>query len=981
MAKPKPVPRTSSMHHFHHRLQGSWLTGVLLLAAFLFLIAPATDAGATGHAAIGPSPAAPGQVQSPLPLRVRGDHNYPPYEFINAQGQPDGFNVDIIHAVAKAMGLAVAIDLGPWDEVMTQLEQGRIDALIGMFNTPERDKRFDFSIPHFIASYAVFVRKGSPIRSFDEARDKRIIVQQSDLGHDFIRENNITTTIILKTNWEEVLTSLAQGEGDCAIVSRLQGTRLIGRLPIAGIHTVGPPIIQRKYCLAVADGNSALLAQLNEGLSIIREAGIYDEIYNKWFGAHEERPPGLGSAARALIWVILPLALLALGGFAWSALLNRQINRRTEALRNELAERRRAEQALQESEERNRLLSDLTMEGILLHRGGVALDMNTSLARMIGAPREELLNRDFLAFIHPDDQAMVGENIVKEYAPPYTIRLARMNGAYFFAEIESRNFPRQSETWRVSAVRDVTRRVQAEEALRESEATFRNIVQASPMGIHLYQLQDDGRLIFIGANPAADQLLGTENNRFVGMTIEEAFPPLRDTEIPERYRRAAEAGESWHTEQVEYDHNDIAGAFEVHVFQMAPGKAAVLFNDITERKRSEQEQEKLRDQLVQALKIESIGRLAGGVAHDFNNMLGVILGQTEMALETLDPTLPLHASLCQIRGAALRSADLTRQLLAFARRQTVAPRQLDLNGTLEGMLTMLRRLIGENVELAWLPGRALAPVNMDPSQLDQILMNLCINARDAIDGTGRITIETASAAFDDAYCAAHIGYTPGEYVLLAVSDNGRGMDAETLSHLFEPFFTTKETGKGTGLGLATVYGIVRQNNGFINVYSEPGRGSTFKMYLPRQTARPERPVSVEAVEPVPRGEETVLVVEDEPMILDLTTAMLELQGYTVLRAARPDEAILLARDHAGRIDLLMTDVIMPGMNGRELSARLSPLHPEMRQLFMSGYTANVIAHHGVLDENVHFIQKPFSLKQLAAKVREALAGGRTIRSG
>ncbi len=971
------------MHHLRHRQLGPWFSaGLLLLAALLSLIASAAEARATDDTAVGPSSVAPARVQSRPPLRVRGDHNYPPYEFVNAQGRPDGFNVDIIHAVAKAMGLGVAIDLGPWDEVITQLEQGQIDALIGMFNTAERDKRFDFSIPHFIASYAVFVRKSSPIRSLDDARDKRIIVQQSDLGHEYIRESNITSTIILKTDWEEVLTSLARGEGDCAIVSRLQGTRLIGRLPIAGIHAVGPPIIQRKYCLAVTEGNSALLAQLNEGLSIIREAGIYDEIHKKWFGVHEVQPPlDLGSAARSLIWVILPLALLALGGFIWSALLNRQINRRTVALRNELAERRRAEQALQESEERNRLLSDLTMEGILLHRGGVALDMNTSLARMIGAPREELLNRNFLEFIHPDDVAVIGENIVKEYAPPYTIRLARKNGKYFFAEIESRNVPRQNETWRVSAVRDVTRRVQAEEALRASEATFRNIVQASPMGIHLYQLQDDGSLVFIGANPAADRLLVTENSRFVGMTIEEAFPPLRDTEIPERYRRAAEAGESWHTEQVEYDHNGIAGAFEVHAFQMAPGKAAVLFNDITERKRSELEQEKLRDQLVQAQKMESIGRLAGGVAHDFNNMLGVILGQTEMALETLDPTLPLHASLCQIRGAAQRSADLTRQLLAFARKQTVAPRQLDLNETLEGMLTMLRRLIGENVELVWLPGGVLAPVSVDPSQLDQVLVNLCINARDAIEGAGRITIETASASFNDAYCAAHIGYTPGEYVLLAVSDNGRGMGAETLSHLFEPFFTTKETGKGTGLGLAMVYGIVRQNDGFINVYSEPGRGTTFKIYLPRQTASLERPARAETTEPAPRGEETVLVVEDEPMILDLTTTMLELQGYTVLPAARPDEAILLARDHAGRIDLLMTDVIMPGMNGRELAAQLAPLHPEMRQLFMSGYTANVIAHHGVLDEDVHFIQKPFSLKELAAKVREVLVGGGTIGGG
>jgi signal transduction histidine kinase len=388
--------------------------------------------------------------------------------------------------------------------------------------------------------------------------------------------------------------------------------------------------------------------------------------------------------------------------------------------------------------------------------------------------------------------------------------------------------------------------------------------------------------------------------------------------------------------------------------------------------RETEEREKLQTQFAQAQKMESVGRLAGGVAHDFNNMLGAILGYTELAMEKVDPAQPLFAYLQEVRKAAERSADLTRQLLAFARKQTVAPKVLDLNETVSGMLKMLQRLIGEDIELAWLPGKDLGSVNVDPSQIDQILANLCVNARDAIAGVGKVTIETGAAAFDEAYCAAHAGFVPGDYVLLAVSDNGCGMDQETLGHLFEPFFTTKEPGKGTGLGLAMVYGAVKQNNGFINVYSEPGQGTTFKIYLPRHEAKAQAQADAAAAHPARGGHETLLLVEDDPALLSMTTMMLGRMGYAVIGAKTPGEAIRLAHEHAGDISLLLTDVVMPEMNGRDLAANILSLYPGMKRLFMSGYTASVIAHHGVLDQGVNFIQKPFSITDLAAKVREAL---------
>jgi PAS domain S-box-containing protein len=394
--------------------------------------------------------------------------------------------------------------------------------------------------------------------------------------------------------------------------------------------------------------------------------------------------------------------------------------------------------------------------------------------------------------------------------------------------------------------------------------------------------------------------------------------------------------------------------------------------DITIRKQAEEEREKLQAQFVQAQKMESVGRLAGGVAHDFNNMLSVILGHAELALMKADPAQPLHADLVEIQKAAQRSADLTRQLLAFARKQIVAPRILELNDTVAGMLKMLQRLIGEDIDLAWLPGAKLWPVKMDSSQIDQVLANLCVNARDAIDGVGKVTIETDNIAFDEAYCADHAGFVSGEYVMLAVSDDGRGMEKEVLEHLFEPFFTTKGVGEGTGLGLATVYGIVKQNQGFINVYSEPGTETTFRIYLPRHVGKAAQARLEGPAEPVSSGQETVLLVEDESAILNMGRKMLEKLGYLVVTAGTPGEAIRLAEEHAGEIHLLRTDVVMPEMNGRDLARRLLSLYPDLKRLFMSGYTANVIAHRGVLEEGVHFIQKPFSMKDLGFKVREAL---------
>jgi len=398
----------------------------------------------------------------------------------------------------------------------------------------------------------------------------------------------------------------------------------------------------------------------------------------------------------------------------------------------------------------------------------------------------------------------------------------------------------------------------------------------------------------------------------------------------------------------------------------------VLLKVLEEEKRQAAERDRLEDQVRQKQKLETVGRLAGGVAHDFNNMLSVILGFCELALEKAADRPGLRSDLEEIQRAAHRSADLTRRLLTFARKQVISPKTIDLNEAVESSLKMLRRLIGEEIELVWRPGAGLPPTRMDPVQFDQVLANLAVNARDAVRGAGRVAIETAAVSLAEEDRRGNPDFIPGDYLVLSVIDNGQGMDRETREQIFEPFFTTKEVGEGSGLGLPVVYGIVTQNLGWIEVESAPNRGTTFRVYLPAAPeAEPETGPEAEKGEKA-RGGETILAVEDEPANLRLLERMLKNLGYNVLAAASPAEALRRAESHPEGIDLLVTDVIMPGMNGRELADRLVKIHPNLKCLFVSGYTAEVIGRHGGLEKGVNFLQKPLLLKPLAAAVRKAL---------
>jgi PAS domain S-box-containing protein len=526
---------------------------------------------------------------------------------------------------------------------------------------------------------------------------------------------------------------------------------------------------------------------------------------------------------------------------------------------------------------------------------------------------------------------------------------------------------RLGATWEFSAfVRDLSERKRTEAALRESEVSYRTLVERAPVGI--YRSSAEGK--FLAVNAALVRILGYDSSEQVqqlDMARDVYADPAERQRLLDRDtysdREYDEVEATWKRR----DGQLLTVQLSVRAERDAASGIAyyeTIVRDVTEQRR-------LQAQLLQAQKMEAVGRLAGGVAHDFNNLLTVIISYTDLLLEDLDRDDPKREDLAAVRKAAEGAAALTHQLLAFSRKQVLQPRVLDLNATVASTEKLLRRLIGEDIRLVAKLGSGLGQVKADPGQIEQVIMNLAVNARDAMPAGGQLTIETANVEMDEAYVRGHPLAEPGRYVMLAVSDTGIGMDEQTKAHIFEPFFTTKEMGKGTGLGLATVYGIVKQSGGFIWLYSEPGQGTSFKIYLPLVEESAQRHATPAAAK-LPRGTETILVVEDAPAVRAVTRQVLERQGYVVLEAPNGEAALVLATKHHGPIHLLLTDVVMPGVNGRQLSEQLARPRPDMLVLFTSGYTDDSVVRHGILESGIAYLQKPFTPDGLARKVREVL---------
>jgi len=638
---------------------------------------------------------------------------------------------------------------------------------------------------------------------------------------------------------------------------------------------------------------------------------------------------------------------------------------------------RQAEEKLRESEERFRSLFEASNVIMLIidPDSGQIVDANLAASRYYGYTRGQLgsMNIGEINSLPPEQVAEERQRAKREERNYFIFPHRLANGTIRNVEVHSQPCILNGKVLLYSIIFDITERKQAEERLQESEETYRSILEASPDGIAISDL--DGRILMLPPRTMAllgyskqDELLGRKVLEFIvpedqeraASNISLMFRGLFKGSA--EYRLLSAEGTEFQTEiNAEY----IRGS------DGQPTKMVFVIRDITERKRAEKEKAKLQEQLAQAQKIESVGRLAGGVAHDFNNLLTVINGYSELMLMANLPE-QLRNPIIQIKYAGDRAQQLTSQLLAFSRKQVIQPKIINLNTLIADHMKMLGRLLGEDIEISTQLPKDLANIKADPGQIEQIIMNLVINSRDAMPFGGRILIETDNVEFDENYVRRHVDSRPGKYVMLAISDNGTGMDEATKEKIFEPFFTTKGRDKGTGLGLATVFGVVKQNEGFIYVYSELNKGTSFKIYLPAleptEAAETEQTAAQQQLE----GTETILLVEDNPEVLELTQMTLSGYGYQVITARNGEEGLQVFREYQGTIDLLLTDVIMPVMGGKELADKLKAEYPYLKVIYFSGYTDESIVHHGVLETGAEFIQKPYSNKELAKKIRDVL---------
>ena len=646
------------------------------------------------------------------------------------------------------------------------------------------------------------------------------------------------------------------------------------------------------------------------------------------------------------------------------------------AARKTLSGFRQVEKALDKSEKKFRLIFEYAPLGILhFDSNGTITECNDNFVKIIGSSRKALVGLNMLGL--PDRQVVSAlrealEGRVSSYEGDYKSTTAQKVTPVrvVFGPVFSREGTAEGG---IGIIEDITLRKLTEETLRENEERFRTLTETTATAIFVYA---NDRFVYV--NNACQQLTGYSADELLSRRFWDVVHPEYKELIKERgfaRQRGENIPSRYEFKIVRKDGTERWIDFTSGKIQWQ-GKAAAIASafDITKRKQAEEEKRRLESQLLHAQKMEAVGRLAGGVAHDFNNMLNVIIGYAEIVLGKIGQDAFPRKEVEEIVKAATRSASLTQQLLAFSRKQIIQPRVLDINALLKNLDKMLRRLIGEHIDVVFALEQNVGRVKADPVQIEQVIMNLAINARDAMIKGGKMTIETAMADLNDLYSKSHAEVAPGRYSMIAITDTGQGMDDETKSKIFEPFFTTKDKGKGTGLGLAMVYGIIKQSGGHIFVYSEPGHGTTFKIYLPCTDAAPDVTADVQRVKEHRGGNEHILVVEDEAKLRRLFEATIPSMGYRVTTAANGSEALVLVEERGLKPDLVITDVVMPGMGGVELVERLRKNQPALRVLFMSGYTDNAIVHQGILDPGTPFIQKPFHIKDLAVKIKEVMQG-------
>jgi PAS domain S-box-containing protein len=898
-------------------------------------------------------------AQTPKKLIYGGDRDFPPYEYLDTQGRPQGFNVRLVEALSRETGIPVEIRLAPWSETMAALESGQVD-FVSLAYSPERELRYDLLTPSWSLHQDLVFKGGRPSYplSLEQLAGEIVAVEDRSVMDEIIRALPQRQRPVLRVipNQTQGLELLLRGEvtavGGNGLALRF-GARQLG---MEDIHAVAVKTLTYHFC--TRKNNAAAILPFAEGIPRLHANGKFERLVEENLSA---MPPERNWRKYALYLAILMAVLVALGlaGVIWTRSLRWQVQERTKELRQS----QQAYESLIHS-----------VDGIVWESDAQVnfTFVSAQAERRLGYPRAQWLEPGFIRrMVLPEDHPVLEEcarqtALGRDHQTEFRVRTA--DERILWMQNYCSVLMEEGRPTKLRGVMvDVTERRQTEEALRLSEAQFRDLAETLSVGI----------LIYRGEGHRGDQILFT-NRAFQQISGYQGSDVKWDFVHPaslESVRRRVDARRSGEQVAGPHEAKIITKSGEERWIQTETGEAlfegapahVVTISDITERKRTE-------ESLQHSNKLEAVGKLAGGVAHDFNNLLTVIKGYTT-ALRGEMGGISIAGAIREIDRAADRAIAVTRQLLAFSRRQVMQPTVLSLNEVVAGIDQLLRRLVGEDITLQVKAARDLGAVKADQGQIEQVLMNLLVNARDAMPNGGTVRIATANVEADELFVSQRQPMPPGSYVNLTITDTGEGMDAATQARVFEPFFTTKETGRGTGLGLSMVYGIVKQSGGYIWFTSEVGKGTKVEIYLPRLAATARQAMASDAVtaQPVLAGpcDETVLLAEDEDALRWLVEAFLVEQGYKVLCARAGEDAVVMAKSYPGPIHLLVTDIIMTGMNGHALAQTLLGERPEIGVLYVSGYADREIGNR-IIEEGSDFLYKPFNRAGLLGKVRQIL---------
>jgi len=884
--------------------------------------------------------------------------------------------VDIINAVAREMGLGIRIELDTWAKVRTEIESGKIDALMGMFNTSQRDKLVDFTIPHFIASYSVFVQKGSVIKSIEDAKGKKILVQKGDLGHDYIQEKHITSSILIRDSIKETLVDLAKGKADCAVASRLQGMIILKNKKIKNIIAVGPPIIQRKYCMAVTEGNGNLLAKLNEGLSIIKTTGEYELIYNKWFGVYENNKWDRTKIIQYIIWIVSPLLLIIFFAFLWSWSLKNKVFKRTKELQESEQKLRGARNYI------SNIIDSMPSMLIGVNAHGQVIQWNKTTEVNTGIDAAVARGKQ-ISSVLPQMTSLMDK--ISESIRTRKITIAHekpliSEDSVRYEDITIYPLISNSAEGAVIRVDDVTEKVQMEELIIQSDKKYK--FMAENITDVIWIMNKDLNFTYI--SPSVYQQRGYSVEEAMKLSLEETVESDSYEKIISHYEktlsrtriREEEIFKSFEFELKQRckDGSLIWTSNNVRILKETarePESILGISRDITKQKVSEKNRIALEEKLLQAQKMESIGTLAGGIAHDFNNILSPIMGYTEMLIKDVPDNSSLRTSLDEIYTGTLRARDLVRQILTFSRQESSELKPMRMQPVVREALKLIRSTIPTTIDIKQDLSSDCDMIYANPTQILQVVMNLATNAYHAMQETGgELRVGLKEIEFEE-HDLVNSDMSPGVYALLSVSDSGIGMDKELTEKMFVPFFTTKEKSKGTGMGLSVVYGIIKSIGGAIRAVSEIGKGTVFYIYIPvikHSLEKQEIPVP----EPIQEGTEKILLVDDEEGIIKMETKMLKHLGYHVTSFTSSIEALKTFKDNPGEFDLVISDMAMPDIPGDKLAYELSKIRQDIPILLCTGFSESMSEEKAVSLGIKGLLIKPVTMNNFSQKIREVL---------